>query len=1080
MSEPLIDAAARARATTDAETTLVVTAGAGTGKTTLLVDRVLDQVVGRGLPLAEVVALTFTQKAANEMRVRLLAMLDRLARVLADEPDPQAASLLARVEHWMSAGHQKRDAVEARVRRAIAELDRAQIATIHGFAAHLLRLHPVEARVDPAFEVDAGDGFERLFERAWTAWLERELAADAPQGELWLEVLARLELPAIEQAARKLSGFAVPLEPLTGSGDGPEVRTLVRGRAELLAAAIETAAGACAKPSLQLCRQMTELAGTLRAWLAEGEDWRTAGAAVLEKPLGKAGQGWSGEAAIQAESLARQARELVRALLAADPAFIERTLGLLLPFARDFRRRYLESGRVSFDGLLVLARDLVRDHPEVRESLKATWRAFLVDEFQDTDPVQYEVVFFLCERPGECARDLRDVRLEPGKLFIVGDPKQSIYAFRRADIEAFEHVRRQVVQDGGAVLDLQANFRSHEGITRAVNEICGRLLVQGPFQPEYRPIHARRLAGRPEQEVELVRVVGGEGPKTGAAEARSGQADWLAGWIVGAVGKQRVLDDAGRVRPLAFRDIAVLFRSLSSVHVTLEALRQAQVPYVVEGEKYFYSNQEILDFVNLLRAIENPHDRIAMAGVLRAPLGGLTDGELLALSDADGMDYRRRPPPGAPHRSRLARLYAHLAALHDALGRQSLDCLLADLFDRTHLLELTAGAYQGEQKVANLIKLRRLAESMGREGETTLRRFTAWLAERVAEGSEEGESPLADETLDAVKVLSVHKAKGLEFPVVALANLHAGEPQGKPVACRIAWDWSDRVLGVEIGGVSNLGRVWLARKEEERQREEEKRVLYVAMTRARERLMLLGSARPGGGSMQEMVEHALQQGAAMTAGVRVTEAQAGAPRRAARRARLSRGERLPDWDVFHNTWAARRAAVAAPASEAAVPGSHREPSAAERLGSICHRVCETTDWHDPAAGLKERVAEAVAYVAAEVEPATERERLGEEAERMLRGFAHSAAARELRDATCLGRELPVLTATGRALSLDLLLRRDGRLVIGDFKTDEHPDASRHVAQGRRYVAAVAEALGEVPEFRIYWLRSGTASTVTLE
>ena len=1111
MNAPLIDADARSRAIEDSGTTLVVTAGAGTGKTTLLVDRIVELVLGRGFDLRHVVGLTFTRKAANEMRLRLRQVLDRCLDVLEGrETAPERIrEVEEKVEAWM-AGHQlKRDTVADRARAAVGLLDQAAIETIHQFAAHLLRLHPVESRVDPQFRIDQGEEFDRRFEKAWARWLERELAADAPRGADWLAVLERVELASLEGAARLLAGFAVPLAELEQGPDTERARDELGARLDELFGEIDRGIGTCSDLSRALAQQLREYARILQLW-KDGKLFEPGLRADARKCLAKsvnefAKTSWSPEEGRRAEDAAKAARELARSLLEADPELVGRALALLLPFAREFRRRFLEAGWVTFDGLLTLARDLVRDCRPVRARLKKAYRAILVDEFQDTDPVQYEVLFFLAEREGAEAEDIRRVRLEPGKLFIVGDPKQSIYAFRRADIEAYEQVRAQVVGGGGDVLDLSANFRSHGGITRAVNEVFSRLIL--PYkrlQPEYRAIHAQREPAHAAQEVELAPARHGE--KTTAEAARRAQADDMSRWIAEHVGRTELPAPDGTPRRLAYRDVAVLFRSLASVHVYLETFRRAGIPYVVEGEKYFYSNQEVLDFVNLLRAVENPHDAVALAGLLRSPFAGFPDPELRAVAERGWLDYRAPVPDEAPQAERLRRLYGHLAALHAGLGRWPLERLFDEAFERTFLLEVTAAAYQGEQKLANLRKLRRLAAEMGRQGEATLKRFIALVQERIEESTEEGESPLADETLDAVKVLSIHKAKGLEFPVVFLANLQAetGKGRGKRKPCRIAYDWTERRVGIELGEVRNLGSVLMALKEQEREREEEKRVLYVAMTRARERLVLWGSAAAKPASPFGMVLEVLgkdagdeQPGTIVLGGARISwrPVRWDGKAREPRRAEPEPAERLPDWGEFAAAWEERRERFEAAmgtgsAARAAGEGPEVDRHALQ-LGVVCHGVLERLEFGGsrPEAAVAELVRLELARLASGPEPPADAARLREEAEAVLRNFVRSKAFAELRKAEVLGKEVPLLVrdpATGAPVqrTLDVLYRRGDRLVIGDYKTDRVREeqaeqrAAGYAGQGKAYVEAVRSALdGMTPEFRVFFLRLGVAVPV---
>jgi len=293
-------------------------------------------------------------------------------------------------------------------------------------------------------------------------------------------------------------------------------------------------------------------------------------------------------------------------------------LTILIPFAEGCRRRFLEAGRIGFDGLLARARALLKHHPEVRRRLKQQFKAILVDEFQDTDPVQYEILLFLCERLEDAAGRWQEVRLEPGKLFVVGDPKQSIFAFRRADIEAFQQVTDRVVSQGGLALTLTTNFRSHASIISAVNGLFFRLITEQPgLQPAYHPLEpqADRMtcAGMPGVELRLVAQddEGGEADELNAEEAVRSEAEAVARWVKQEIiGKEVLIDSGGCRRKAAPGDVALLFRTFSQGRHYLDALRRHGLAYLAEGEKHFYQRQEVIDLVNLLRCIQNPDDAV--------------------------------------------------------------------------------------------------------------------------------------------------------------------------------------------------------------------------------------------------------------------------------------------------------------------------------------------------------------------------------------------------------------------------------------------------------------------------------------
>ncbi|MEK6604284.1 MAG: 3'-5' exonuclease, partial [Nitrospirota bacterium] len=548
---------------------------------------------------------------------------------------------------------------------------------------------------------------------------------------------------------------------------------------------------------------------------------------------------------------ARRIIQTAKAVLRTDHEYFRDALAILGPFADSCRRRFLEAGAITFDGLLARARDLLRDHPGIRERLKRHFKAILVDEFQDTDPVQYEIILFLCERAGRPLADWQAVQLEPGKLFIVGDPKQSIFAFRRADIEAFQDVTGRVLAQGGIPLTLTTNFRSHASILSTVNGLFGRLLAEGRGpQPPYHALDPqpdrRTGAGTQGVTLRLVAPDGDEeaGEDLNAPQAVRAEAEALARWLkTEVIGKEVLTSRDGPPRTVEPGDVALLFRTFTQSRDYLEALRRHGLSYVAEGEKHFYRRQEVIDLVNVLRCVRHPDDTMALAGVLRSALGALTDRELVELAALHALDYRGGGSPGLsghPKSAHLRRLYAALESLHRDCPMKPLPDAVDMVFAKLPILELAAASLHGEQAAANLWKIRDLADDLAADPDMTLAGFVEVLAGRIADPPEESESGLAEESLEAVRVMSIHKAKGLEFPIVVLVGMHAGTlAQRDPI--QVQHDWSTGVAGIRLGATGTLGGLFASEKLEARTAAEQRRLLYVGMTRAKERLILSGA-----------------------------------------------------------------------------------------------------------------------------------------------------------------------------------------------------------------------------------------------
>ncbi|MGC3973739.1 MAG: UvrD-helicase domain-containing protein [Nitrospira sp.] len=673
------DQAAREAAATTFDRNVVVIAGAGTGKTTLLVNRLLYLLMRRADPLdlSRIVALTFTNKAATEMKLRLRERLRSLVSLEGRDIVAAGSGTVSMADLRLRFGWTTDDIV-ARAEAALRDLERAQIGTLHSFAAHLLRLYPIEAGVSPTFQTDEdGSRFEEHFTAEWELWLDRELGPSGPDHERWRLLLSAFGLKDLRELAYSLHSDLIDLDGLRKQITESCLNQVLR---DWLAERKAQAEGLLARYDCPKRRKVESMLatiadlfglllddglGAIHALLADSHG-------LLAKELGKAPDGWTEADFEEAESLQRIANRLLKV----DHGLLGQLLDVLTPFIHTVRKSFLDRGWLTFDGLVGKARSLLRDYPKIREQLKRDYRALLVDEFQDTDPVQYEIVLYLAERLGEQSESWRTLELESGKLFIVGDPKQSIYAFRRADIEAFDHVVERLERGGALRCELATNFRSHAQVLDLVNGVFNRLLMAQPsIQPPNVPltVQPNRSSHFRNSGVELRLVQSEEEGDLDSAGATRVEAEhiatMIAQWLNPTGPKEVATGPESGLRP---GHIALLFRKLTQAEEYLEALRRHDIQYIIDGEKHFYRRQEVIDLVNLLRCIENPHDRIALVGLLRSPVGGLPDTALVSLQEAQALDYReagRLSNWTSPHVEPLQRLYAVLARLHGAAPR---------------------------------------------------------------------------------------------------------------------------------------------------------------------------------------------------------------------------------------------------------------------------------------------------------------------------------------------------------------------------------------------------------------------------
>lgn len=1063
--EPIPDRQARHLAETTFDRNVVVVAGAGTGKTTLLVNRLVHLLIKEPhpVPVSQIVALTFTNKAATEMKIRLrdrLMLLSQPETGAARASDGGAVSMAdLRAHYGLSA-----DEVASRAATALRDLEKGQIGTLHSFAAHLLRLYPLEGGVDPAFQEDDGLRFDEHFTAAWDQWVDRELSRQGSRHRLWRKALMTTTLDDLRNLARALSSELVDLDLLESQLNeeqlnpvlvewvrqtGERGQVLLDAHDRLKRRKIEHMLAAAV--SLMTSIVDRGAAGIRSLSLSELE-W-------LGKDPGNLVGGWEKEEFLEAETIIKTAQRYQ----SINDEFFKDAFHLLGPIISEIRRSFSRNGWVSFDGLLAGARALLRDHLSVRERIKQDYRAVLVDEFQDTDPVQYELILAISECLGSRDPTWQEMALEPGKLFIVGDPKQSIYAFRRADIEAFDRVVQKIEEDGGMIQTLTTNFRSDAAVLGPVNDVFDRLFERRPLvqpanvrlevQPQRRPsnfdpgVRVHVTLPNPDDRV------------FDAAGATRGEGETLARWLA-----EDVLSRP-QVKP---GQIALLFRKLTQADIYVDALRRYGLPYVIEGEKHFYRRQEVIDLMNVLRVLDHPHDSVALTGVLRSPLGGLTDLAIYELRQSMGFEYlgfdslETWDHAESPS---IRRLYGHLAWLHRRVASLPLPDALDLIFERLPVLEIAAASLHGEQAVANLLKVKQTAATVADRPHLTLSGFVDLMVARLEEQPDEAESPLSEESSNAIQVLTIHKAKGLEFPIVVLPGLHQGSGRERDLPV-VTFDWSSGTYGLSLGGVHNFGAVLVHEKRKVREEAERRRVLYVGMTRAKDMLVLSGGITGRGtgdtvlGMLQEIGDGVV--GAPETDTVKIGASAiphrtmtAPGSKRAPRAVAGIPGTGTPDADVIAGLWDERRdrwcRACRTPRhltpsmlGEGKRPGGVLrsnggiEQEAGRLVGVLAHRILEEWDFQAPSHHMLEKIA-----------PTIQQHLTPDEAELaqaistslmdMFSHFTQSDLYQQLASATILGREVPFAMSwdEGQVVHgvMDVIYRLGDRIWIGDYKTD---------------------------------------------
>ncbi|NLF32149.1 MAG: UvrD-helicase domain-containing protein [Planctomycetes bacterium] len=821
---------------------MALTSGAGCGKTFVLSRRYVKILHDDGRPDAptRVVAVTFTEKAALEMRQRVAAVLTAQLRETAD---PDRRALLA---EWLS------------------RIPEARISTIHGFCSSLLRAHAVEMALDPSFGVLADEFRYRS--------MLRRAVDDALRGALAEPSAAHVELADAFVYGRLVEMLTAAVEERWrwSRDDYAEASAILERWEKQAAVAMDARwdafateelrrqvealrAAVCDDPTDKLAAQIAEQAPILLELLDRPASRTAATLGRLEKPGSRgSAKAWGGKETMLA--VRRQFADLIGRFQAMErytgrlndaDRLAARCLVTLTEMAADaiarFDRAKREAGRLDYVDLLVKARDLLATRPHVRRRVAEGIRHLLIDEFQDTDALQSRLLML--------AVDAVEATPPPGRVFFVGDAKQSIYRFRGADVEVFAALRDAVGSEGRYSLDL--NFRTHAAGVRLVNRLFEPLMGEA-----YEPLVAHRSACPPGAAAEFVLVEAGDTN----AERTEAMARGVAGCIAGMLrdGRRRVWDDsAADWRPARPGDIAILMPRLQNTAPYERALRDAGVDYYIVAGTGLFRQSEVYDLCNALRAIDNPLDDVAVLGFLRGGMVGLDDNVLAHVAAAATPPYRARLDDpallerlGQGDRDALRaahRVLTRLAAEKDTCG---LDALIERLLEATGYEAVLLAQPNGRRRCGNIHRVLAHARS-AQAGGATLAAFVDFLSALTIEEIRAEQAATEAEAGDVVRLMTVHKAKGLQFPVVVLPDLNF-VPKAAPAVLNVrgAWGMTLRAAG-ESDDAAIESKAWQLAGDLERDREraEDIRQLYVAVTRHQDHIVFVGACEMTDGGL---------------------------------------------------------------------------------------------------------------------------------------------------------------------------------------------------------------------------------------
>ncbi len=810
-----------------------VHASAGTGKTWLLVEKFLHELSteteGRFPGIENILAITFTEKAADEMHRRIARRIFEITAQMAAAPMDAAT---ARLHRHLVAG-----------RRRMA---RAYVSTIHSFCARVLRENPVEAGIDPLFEIMDARRARTLMEGALRQFLTLKLRRrDAAVMDLAYRYgfvgtgnndssLAAMLAGLLPLARASGLAHGALLAPYTGFL--PAHRTVING---LLAGArcdLSAATAHAVRPDAQEMLARTELLIRELEEALDGDPEKAVRVAVAAREGINAGKIRKVSAELKQikETLEKIEHGIAGAL---SHRQAEALTTLLEEFRRHYQTGVKNRGWLDFDDLEEMTIALLKHNPDIRTAYQRNFRKVLVDEFQDVNHIQKELIYLLAA-PGE------------GKLFVVGDPKQAIYGFRGGDVEVFREAKKEIAELGGALFFLKTNRRAVKELVEFTNE---SLLRSAP------------ALFTADDECEAIRPAGGEPAVEyffNENEASADENRYLEARRIASRIREMVAEGTAQ-----YRDIVILFRKFTALPLYESVFRAYGIPLAVHKGAGFYQSQEVKDLVSLLAFIEDPGDLVSWAAALRSPYAGVSDETLLALRR--GADLKPVPPDranadaitDAAEREKYRHFDEWTARLRRAKERMAVSEIIETALRESGITGILGAQPNGLQQVANVQKVIEIARAADRDGTSAIKNFTREMLGMADGDEEEPQAVIANPGMDVVKIMTIHQSKGLEFKVVFVPDITAAargwpSPVAFHLRAGLGLKYMDKARLVPHQGVVHQQVKELI---DAKERDDAERLFYVACTRAKEKLILSGSLKKKGAERILMLQKARER-----------------------------------------------------------------------------------------------------------------------------------------------------------------------------------------------------------------------------
>ncbi|MDD2555693.1 MAG: UvrD-helicase domain-containing protein [Syntrophaceticus sp.] len=826
----LIDEAARQAIIRDLDICLLVEAGAGSGKTSSLVQRMTALIKEGKCQVDTLAAITFTRKAAAELKGRFQLALEE---AFAEEPD---------------------QVKKERLDQALGKLERCYIGTVHSFCAVMLRERPVEAGIDPSFEEIEELDDKLLRRKAWDDYL-LEIQLNKPEQ---LESLSKigcspedlygfyetlLTYPDVKIVRKKLP---IP--------DFSQVCSELDDFLDWAQGLLPTQVPEKGWDNLQLLindgvrlRKLTDLNNPLNL-LHLLTELNRSGAIVQNR--------WRDpQEAKDVKAAFDEFKEYH--LLPALKQWWEYRHAFLVDFVQPAVGYYQElkkgKSKLNFQDLLLRTASLLRDNPEVRCYFQKRFTHILVDEFQDTDPIQAEIMFYLtCTDVLE--KDWRCLEPRPGSLFVVGDPRQSIYRFRRADIDTYNEVKTLLRASGGQILTLTTNFRSEEAVGKWINSIFQDIFPEQatPYQAAFAPLNTVRSSARGfasgVRVISIPKVARNKKREIVNIDAKK-IACFISGALNGEIKLSRTMEEkrAGLTEKPKPADFLILLCYKEMMDVYARALEEKGIAFKMTGGSGFSESQEMKNLLNVFKALLDPSDPVHLLAVLRCELCGVSDQAIWKYKSAGGhFNIYEQLPDGLDHETGalFAETFTRLSLYCQWVRQLPVSTAVAKIMSDLGSVPSALAGEQGKARAGYLVQAVELVAAAERQGITSFSELVSHLEETMETGVEE-EIDLNHRNSNNVRLMNLHKAKGLESPVVILANpaknsgfapdVHISRSGNQPTGYFLVEKrnyYNSEILGQPVH--------WerFAQTEEQYQEAEEKRLLYVAATRAKNLLVI--------------------------------------------------------------------------------------------------------------------------------------------------------------------------------------------------------------------------------------------------